>query len=211
MALLKPWPGLLLPIVLLSSCTGAPLPMRSAVVSPDIGWIDRQFRICGGNDCPAPTRKTLAFVDILPARKEASPALPETPQVAVRPANEAEPPSAIIPFPFASSRPTAEGHQRLQRLTKIAPQYRRIELAGRTDDLGSKAWNDRLARRRADYVRSWLIDRGIESDITVRAEGRCCYLVPAPTETARQSNRRVEVRFAARRDAIPQPQGSPLK
>jgi outer membrane protein OmpA-like peptidoglycan-associated protein len=203
MALLTTWPGLLLPIMLLSACAGAPLPTRSAVASPDIGWVDRQFRICGGKECPAPTRKTLALVDIFPAQEEASPALPEAPQVAVPPANEAEPPSVIIRFPFAGSRPTAEGRQRLHRLTQIARQYQRIELAGRTDDVGGKAPNDRLARQRAEYVRSWLLGRGVESEITVRAEGRCCYLDPAPTEAARASNRRVEVRLAGRRDAIP--------
>ena len=118
MALLTTWPGLLLPIMLLSACAGAPLPTRSAVASPDIGWVDRQFRICGGKECPAPTRKTLALVDIFPAQEEASPALPEAPQVAVPPANEAEPPSVIIRFPFAGSRPTAEGRQRLHRLVQ---------------------------------------------------------------------------------------------
>ena len=205
MALLTTWPGLLLPIMLLSGCAGTPLPTRIAAASPDIGWIDRQFRICGGNDCPAPTRKTLALVDVLPPRPEARSALPETPQAAVSPATEADPPAAIIRFPFASSHPTAEGQQRLLYLTRIAPQYQRIELAGRTDDVGGKAPNDRLARQRAEYVRSWLLRRGVESEITVRAEGRCCYLDPAPTEAARATNRRVEVRLAGWRDAIPNP------
>lgn len=205
MALLTTWPGLLLPIMLLSACAGTPPPSRSAAASPDIGWIDRQFRICGGNDCPAPTPKTLALVDVLPPRPEARSTLPETPQTPVPPATEADPPAAIIRFPFASSRPTAEGQQRLERLTKIAPQYQRIELAGRTDDVGGKAPNDRLARQRTEYVRSWLLRRGVEAEITVRAEGRCCYLDPAATEAARAHNRRVEVRLAGRRDPIPNP------
>ena len=203
MALLTTWPGLLLPIMLLSACAGTPQPTRSVAGSPDIGWIDRQFRICGGNDCPAPTRKTLAVVDVLPPRPEVRSAPPQSPQAAVPAATEADPPAAIIRFPFASSRPTAEGQQRLERLTTIAPHYQRIELAGRTDDVGGKAPNDRLARQRAEYVRSWLLRRGVEAEITVRAEGRCCYLDPAPTEAARASNRRVEVRLAGRRDAIP--------
>jgi len=203
MALLTTWPGLLLPIMLLAACAGTPLPTRSAAASPDIGWIDRQFRICGGNDCPAPTRKTLALVDVLPPRSEARSTLPETPQATIPPATEADPPAAIIRFPFASSRPTTAGQQRLERLTTIAPQYQCIELTGRTDDVGGKAPNDRLARQRAEYVRSWLLRGRVESTITVRAEGRCCYLDPAPTEAARASNRRVEVRLAGRRDAIP--------
>jgi hypothetical protein len=36
----------------------------------------------------------------------------------------------------------------------------------------------------------------------VRAEGLCCYLDPAPTEAARRSNRRVEVRLAGPRDGL---------
>jgi len=203
MALLTTWPGLLLPIMLLAACAGTPLPTRSAAASPDIGWIDRQFRICGGNDCPAPTRKTLALVDVLPPRPEARSALPEMPQAAIPRATEDDPPAAIIRFLFASSRPATAGQQRLERLTTIAPQYQRIELTGRTDDVGGKAPNDRLARQRAEYVRSWLLRGRVESTITVRAEGRCCYLDPAPTEAARASNRRVEVRLAGRRDAIP--------
>jgi len=205
MALLTTWPGLLLPIMVLSACAGTPPPTRSAAASPDIGWIDRQFLICGGNDCPAPTRKTLALVDVLPPRPEARSTLPETPRAPVPPATEADPPAATILFPFTSSRPTAEGQQRLERLTKIAPQYQRIELTGRTDDVGAKAPNDRLARQRAEYVRSWLLRRGVEAEITVRAKGRCCYLDPAATEAARAHNRRVEVRLAGRRDAIPNP------
>ena len=203
MALLRTWPVVLLPIALLYACAGTLLPTRSAVASPDIGWIDRQFRICGGNDCPAPTRKTLALVDVLRARQEAHSTLPETPPAAISPATEADAPVALIRFPFARSRPTAEGRQRLKRLTKIARQYQRIELTGRTDGVGGKAPNDRLARQRADYVRSWLLERGVESEITVRAEGRCCYLDPALTEAARASNRRVEVRLGGRRDAKP--------
>lgn len=205
MALLTTRSGLLLPLMLLSACAGTPQPTRSAAASPDIGWIDRQFRICGGNDCPAPTRKTLALVDVLPPRQETRSTLPEAPQAAMPPSTEADPPAAIIRFPFASSRPTAEGQQRLRYLTQIAPQYQLIELTGRTDDVGGKAPNDRLARQRAEYVRSWLLRRGVESDITVRAEGRCCYLDPAATEAARAHNRRVEVRLAGRRDAIPNP------
>jgi outer membrane protein OmpA-like peptidoglycan-associated protein len=97
-----------------------------------------------------------------------------------------------------------------QRITQ------RIELYGRTDDIGGKAYNDRLARRRAESVRSWLLDRGVEAEIVVRAEGLCCYLDPAPTEAARRSNRRVEVRLAGPRDGLSdrpqhQPQQQPQR
>jgi len=90
----------------------------------------------------------------------------------------------------------------LERLAAISAAYQRIELYGRTDDIGGKAYNDRLARRRAESVRSWLLDRGIQAEILVRAEGLCCYLDPAPTEAARRSNRRVEVRLAGPRDGL---------
>ena len=38
--------------------------------------------------------------------------------------------------------------------------------------------------------------------IVVRGEGLCCYLDPAPTEAARRSNRRVEVRLVGLHDGL---------
>jgi len=72
----------------------------------------------------------------------------------------------------------------------------------------SKAYNDRLARRRAEFVRSWFLKQGTDAEIVVRAEGLCCYLDTALTETARRNNRRVEVRLVNRQDAVSNSKGA---
>ncbi|RDE49217.1 MAG: OmpA family protein [Candidatus Accumulibacter meliphilus] len=173
-----------------------------------IAWIERQFRTCSGTACPTPTRKTLAIVELpVAAKEQASPVrgvqhIPP-PVAPVSPvATAVDSATATILFEYGQDTPTADGQWELERLAAISAAYKRIELYGRTDDIGGKAYNDRLARRRAESVRSWLLDKGVEAKIVVRAEGLCCYLDPAPTEAARQSNRRVEVRLSGQHDRL---------
>ncbi|WP_299161757.1 OmpA family protein [Accumulibacter sp.] len=183
---------------------GNPKPMAS----DRIAWIERQFKTCSGTACPTPTRKTLAIVAPPVAESDPAPAVPSvqptpSPVASDDPvATAAEPTTATILFEYGQDTPTADGQRELERLAAISAAYKRIELYGRTDDIGGKAYNDRLARRRAESVRSWLLDRGVKAEIVVRAEGLCCYLDPAPTEAARRSNRRVEVRLAGPRDGL---------
>ena len=172
------------------------------MASDRIAWIERQFKTCSGTACPTPTRKTLAIVELPVAANEPAP-----PVAAVQPspspvATADEPATATINFEYGKDTPTADGQRALKHLATLAAKYKHIELYGRTDDVGGKAYNDRLARRRAESVRSWLLDRGVEAEIVVRAEGLCCYLDPAPTEAARRSNRRVEVRLAGPHDGL---------
>ena len=172
------------------------------MASDRIAWIERQFKTCSGTACPTPTRKTLAIVELPVATNEPTP-----PVAAVQPspspvATADEPATATINFEYGKDTPTADGQRALKHLATLAAKYKHIELYGRTDDIGGKAYNDRLARRRAESVRSWLLDRGVEAEIVVRAEGLCCYLDPAPTEAARRSNRRVEVRLPGPRHGL---------
>ncbi|MEF8731210.1 MAG: OmpA family protein [Candidatus Accumulibacter meliphilus] len=126
-----------------------------------------------------------------------------SPEASVSPlATADEPATATIHFEYGKDPPTADGQRALKHFATLAAKYKLIEQYGRTDDVGGKAYNDRLARRRAESVRSWLLDRGVEAEIVVRAEGLCCYLDPAPTEAARRSNRRVEARLAGPRDGL---------
>ena len=216
MALLNPVAVLLLTTSILVGCESLPealpKPLPEAgpkpMASGRIAWIERQFKTCSGTACPTPTRKTLAIVAPPVAESDPAPAVPgvqqtPTPVPSASPvATAAEPATATILFEYGQDTPTADGQRELERLAAISAAYKRIELYGRTDDIGGKAYNDRLARRRAESVRSWLLDRGVEAKIVVRAEGLCCYLDPAPTEAARRSNRRVEVRLAGPRDGL---------
>jgi len=210
MALLNPAAVLLLTTSILVGCESVSQALPKALpeagpkpmASDRIAWIERQFRTCNGTACPTPTRKTLAIVELPVATNEPAP-----PVAAVQPspspvATAAEPATATILFEYGQDTPTADGQRELERLAAISANYSRIELYGRTDDIGGKAYNDRLARRRAESVRSWLLDRAVKAEIVVRAEGLCCYLDPSPTEAARRSNRRVEVRLSGLRDGL---------
>ena len=212
MALLNPVAVLLLTTLMLVGCGSLPEALPESSPKPTaphrIAWIERQFKICTGTACPTPIRKTLAIVELPVATNEPEPSVRDaqptpSPEAFVSPlATADEPATTVIHFEYGKDTPTADGERELERLSAIAAKYKHIELYGRTDDIGGKAYNDRLARRRAESVRSWLLDRGVEAEIVVRAEGLCCYLDPAPTEAARRSNGRVEVRLAGPRDGL---------
>jgi outer membrane protein OmpA-like peptidoglycan-associated protein len=197
----------------LAGCSVAPdLP----VVEPmhnGIGWVGRQFAACVGAQCPRPTQKTLAIVE-LPKAAVPVATLPPKPPVDPVPASPVEAEQLIehvIHFDFGKSLPAASG---LRRMNAVLPQARtaiRIEVTGRTDDIGTKAFNDRLARQRAEAVREWLAHRGVRAPIEVRADGMCCYLDASRTDIARRQNRRVEIRLVhlvAKRDVVSNSKGA---
>ncbi|RJP53428.1 MAG: OmpA family protein [Anaerolineaceae bacterium] len=196
--------------LILIGCASTPPSSLMPRAQDSIAWIDRQFKTCSGKDCPVPTRKTLAIVELPVARKEATPSIVEVPKTAppVTPSDETVTVAATVLFEFAKDVPSTDGRLALNRLAAIAVHAKRIELEGRTDDIGGKAYNDRLAQRRAEFVRAWLINHGVAAEVVVRAEGLCCYLDTLPNETARRNNRRVEVRLVIRQDAVSNSKGA---
>ncbi len=208
MTILKYLITLPLMALILAGCKSAPQISLAPMARDSIAWIERQFNTCSGKDCPIPTRKTLAIVEPPAARKGATPHIAEVPKPASPAAPSDETVTATILFGFGKDSPSAEGQQELDRITAIAANSKRIELEGRTDDIGSKAYNDRLAQRRAKFVRTWLLNHGVAAEMVVRAEGLCCYLDTSLTETARRNNRRVEVRLVIRQDAVNNSKGA---
>jgi outer membrane protein OmpA-like peptidoglycan-associated protein len=202
MTILKSIAAFLFIALILAGCKSTPTTSLAPMARDSIVWVDRQFKTCSGKDCPTPTRKTLAVVVLPPAPKEAPPPIAEVPKIAPPVAQSDETVTATILFEYGKDTPSAAGQMSLNHLVAIAANSTHIELEGRTDDIGSKAYNDRLARRRAEFVHSWLINHGIAAEMVVRAEGLCCYLDTSPTETARRNNRRVEVRLVIRQDAV---------
>ena len=72
----------------------------------------------------------------------------------------------------------------------------RIEIAGHTDNVGSKEANLGLSRRRAARVRQYLVDQGIEAGrIEAKGYGEDRPVAGNNTEEGRQKNRRTEVRI----------------
>jgi len=75
------------------------------------------------------------------------------------------------------------------------PQLR-VEVQGHTDDVGSDIANQRLSESRANSVRDWLIQRGIdESRMTARGYGKTSPLVPNDSAENRAKNRRIQFRI----------------
>ncbi len=71
---------------------------------------------------------------------------------------------------------------------------RNVEIEGHTDNVGSDDYNQGLSQRRADSVKSFLVQQGISSE-RIAASGKGEHQPVADNESAggRQQNRRVEV------------------
>jgi outer membrane protein OmpA-like peptidoglycan-associated protein len=74
---------------------------------------------------------------------------------------------------------------------------RKVEIEGHTDNVGSDDYNQSLSQRRADSVKSFLMQQGIGSDrIVASGKGEHRPVADNETEGGRQQNRRVEVIIA---------------
>jgi outer membrane protein OmpA-like peptidoglycan-associated protein len=89
----------------------------------------------------------------------------------------------------------------IQRLAEFLSDYpdRRLLIEGHTDSRGSDAFNQELSQRRADAVRSALLQAGVPAE-RIRAQGLGEQFPVASNETTagRQENRRVEIVVAAK-------------
>jgi OOP family OmpA-OmpF porin len=72
-----------------------------------------------------------------------------------------------------------------------------ILVEGRTDDIGSQAFNDRLARKRAEVVAAYLKRLWVKSPIDIRSQGKCCYAIANNSDESRAINRRVDLHFSS--------------
>ncbi|MDH4070465.1 MAG: OmpA family protein, partial [Ignavibacteria bacterium] len=68
-----------------------------------------------------------------------------------------------------------------------------VEIAGHTDNTGSRATNMRLSQQRAESVKNWLTGRGVEPErITTSSYGPDKPIAPNNTKEGRDKNRRIE-------------------
>lgn len=69
-----------------------------------------------------------------------------------------------------------------------------FQLAGHTCDLGDDGYNMQLSQQRADSVRAFLVDHGVDSErLITTGFGEISPQMPNETEEQRQRNRRVEI------------------
>ncbi len=68
-----------------------------------------------------------------------------------------------------------------------------VEIRGYTDNVGRKASNIKLSQKRADSVRNWLIDNGVDQTrISAVGFGPDNAIVPNDSPDNRRKNRRIE-------------------
>lgn len=84
----------------------------------------------------------------------------------------------------------------LEKLAAFLKKYpdREVQIEGYTDSTGSADYNLELSERRANAVRTALMDMGISSDrVTTRGYGKDSPVASNDTPAGRQMNRRVEI------------------
>lgn len=90
-----------------------------------------------------------------------------------------------------------ESYPQLDRLAGVLLERgSSVEIAGHTDNQGSKAYNVELSEQRALSVKKYLMDKGVESPLlSVRGYGESQPVSSNQTEAGRAQNRRVEITF----------------
>ena len=89
-----------------------------------------------------------------------------------------------------------EARERLAKLSGIVLAHPGLNLTveGHTDNVGSDAFNQTLSEQRAQSVRQYLIDQGLDAGtITAQGFGKTMPVADNSTAEGRQKNRRVEI------------------
>jgi OOP family OmpA-OmpF porin len=127
--------------------------------------------------------------------------LKETPVVQAAPPPQPEPETEIVElhgthFAFDSATITDEGKAALDVGVKTMQQHPdlTVRVEGHTDSVGDETYNEQLGQRRADSVRQFLVDQGIDGGrITAVSFGETQPEVSNDTPEGRAQNRRVEI------------------
>jgi len=99
-------------------------------------------------------------------------------------------------FSTDSANVDAEGTAKVNSFAsflKESPAYK-ATIVGHTDSTGSAAYNKKLSEKRANKVKSMLIEQGVEeSRLTASGEGEAMPVASNKTKEGRAENRRIEV------------------
>jgi len=102
---------------------------------------------------------------------------------------------ARVHFDFGKAQIKKEYIPLLNEVVKVLKENPKvsIRIEGYTDDIGSKAYNERLALRRAMAIKDYLVKQGIEAErIEIVGFGKEKYIAENKTEIGRLTNRRAE-------------------
>lgn len=132
----------------------------------------------------APQIRTLSESDVRRRFSDIIATLPPTPQ------------HFTLPFQFDSEELTDEGRRLVQEVLKAVKSFPvpDIVVTGHTDTTGNARTNAELGLRRANVVRSMLVQTGLSTlMIEVRSHGEAEPLVPTADNVSEPRNRRVEI------------------
>lgn len=176
---------------ILFGCAGDDPALKDTPRSLALNWDQSDWRFCQAAECATPTQKSVLLVSS-PRVVEPIALKPQKPVLAIKKTR-----TISVPFKFASASVTGEAEQIIR--TEVAQRVAgdSILVEGRTDDLGSQAFNDRLARKRAEAVVAILKRLGVKGDIEIRSQGKCCYSMANRSEEFRAKNRRVDLQISS--------------
>jgi outer membrane protein OmpA-like peptidoglycan-associated protein len=101
-----------------------------------------------------------------------------------------------VDFNFNSAKLKREAYPVLLYTIQILqnnPDMKKIEIQGYTDNIGSQKYNLKLSERRAETVRNYLVDHGVNPDrLTSRGYGESNPIATNKTAEGRAANRRIE-------------------
>ncbi|MEZ4379790.1 MAG: OmpA family protein [Nannocystaceae bacterium] len=100
-----------------------------------------------------------------------------------------------IYFEFNSDKIRKKSEAKLKKAADVLKEFPdiRVEISGHTDNIGDRDVNLDLSRRRAESVRQWLVDNGIDgSRITTRGAGPDEPIDTNDTKAGQAKNRRIE-------------------
>ena len=175
---------------LLYGCAGEMLVAKDTPRSMALHWDRSEWRFCDTAECAKPTPKTVLLV--------ASPPVVEpVAQKPKEPARRITTTRTIsVPFKFASATLTVQAEKIIRKAIEQPGTVNSILVIGRTDDLGTQAFNDRLAKQRAEAVAATLKRLGFQGDVEIRSQGKCCYTATNRSEESRAKNRRVDLQIS---------------
>jgi len=127
---------------------------------------------------------------------------PEAPPVQVAPVATRVVFNADTFFDFDKASLKPEGRQLLdQVVTQVNTlTLETIIAVGHTDWTGTEAYNQKLSERRAESVKTYLVDKGIDANrIYTEGKGKTSPVAPNTTREGRAQNRRVEIEIVGTR------------
>jgi len=151
-----------------------------------------QAKPVAAKETPAETKpETKTAPAAVPTRHQASPKASESLQAKLNRMLQGQ----RIQFRFASDTLTQKSKKVLDRIATLLQRYpdAKIEIAGHTDSDGAAARNMQLSLKRAQSVKKYLIQKGIQpARLVAKGYGESRPLVKNDTPAHKRLNRRVE-------------------